>query len=325
MKILYVGLLYNYGKPEEGFSYEHMNIEAGLLDCAKRGMFEVECWYPDAPKGFEGHNSPYWKDSMHNWDAVFHVAFNESLDFPEVAALAALELGKPVIQWDCDSSWRFANWILPRKNRVSHFVTTHSATIPWYQQSDMKVIRSQWAGSPLYKENRDLYQYDASFVGQKHGQMPNGKFLRSEIINAMTAASIKVDLFGNYWDGYPNWHGYATDFQSIIDVFNRSRVNLNISNPWHHGTMPQIKGRHFEIPQVRGFQISTPADDLPSYFEDGKEIVIVNSVEDLIDKTKFYIEHSDAREKIAAAGRCRMEKEHQWHHRFEHIFKEVGL
>ena len=178
MKVLYVGLLYNYGKPQEGFSYEHMNIEAGILDCAKRGMFEVECWHPDSPKGFENHESPYWVDNMHHWDAVFHVAFNESLDFPEEAAKAAIQKNIPVIQFDCDSSWRFQNWILPRKNRVSHFVTTHSATMPWYQANGMKVIKSQWAGSPLYTQDRELYQYDASFVGQKHGQMPNGKFLR---------------------------------------------------------------------------------------------------------------------------------------------------
>lgn len=323
-KILYVGLKYNYGKREEGFSYEHMNIEAGLLDCAKRGMFDVQCWYPDAPEGL-GHESPYWRDNMHHYDAVFHVAFNESLDLPEEAAKFALKQDVPVVQWDCDSSWRFDNWILPRKDRVSHFVTTHSAMVPLYEKHGMKVIKSQWGGSPLYKPNRDLYQYDASFVGQKHGQMPNGKFLRSVIIDSMMAAGIKLDLFGNYWDGYANWHGYQTDLKDVIAVFNRSRVNLNLSNPWHHGTMPQIKGRHFEIPQCQGFQISTPADDLASYFVPGKEIIIVESLEDLIGSTKYYIEHSDEREAIAKAGYDRMMSEHQWHHRFAQIFKEVGL
>lgn len=322
MKILYVGLLFNYGKHTEGFSYEHMNIEAGLRDCESRGMFEVVYWYPDSHQ-YQRYAEEVFTD--HKFDAIFHVAFNESLDLPEAVAKLALHQDVPVIQWDCDSSWRFHNWCLPRKHRVSHFVTTHSATIPWYEQNGMKVIKSQWAGSPLYKEDRDLYQYDASFVGQKHGQMPNGKFLRSEIIDAMTNAGIKIDLFGNYWDGYSNWHGYQTDFNDVIRVFNTTRVNLNLSNPWHHGTMPQIKGRHFEIPQVRGFQISTPADDLPSYFEDGKEIVIVNTIDELIEKTKFYIENSDKREAIAAAGRLRMLADHQWYHRFQHIFKEVGL
>ena len=329
-KILYVGLKYNYGKPAEGFSYEHMNIEAGLRDCVKRGICEAEFWYPDEPKAFEGHTSPYWRDSMHHWDAIFHVAFNESLDFPEEAAKFALKQDIPVIQWDCDSSWRFHNWIFPRKDRVSHFVTTHSATIPWYEKNGMKVIKSQWAASPLYLQYFDEHQLDAnqygcSFIGQKHGQMPNGKFLRSEIIDAMISAGIRIDLFGNYWDGYSNWHGYQTKFEDVMDVFNTTKVNLNLSNPWHHGTMPQIKGRHFEIPAISGFQISTPADDLSSYFVEDSEIVIARSTNELIEKTKYYLEHDEERNMIKCAGQLRTVLSHQWHHRFEHIFKEVGM
>jgi hypothetical protein len=322
MKVLYVGLKYNYGKHNEGFSYEHMNIESGIRNCVARDMFDAEYWYPDS---YEYQPSAEEVFTENKFDAIFHVAFNESLDLPEGVAKLALKQDIPVIQWDCDASWRFSNWILPRKNRVSHFVTTHSATLPLYERHGMKVIKSQWAGSPKYQPNRKLYKYDATFVGQKHGQMPNGKFWRSEIIDQMMAAGIKIDLFGNYWDGYTNWHGYLTDFNEVIDVFNASRVNLNLSNPWHHGTMPQIKGRHFEIPQCQGFQISTPADDLESYFVPGKEIIIVNTVTELIEKTRYYLNNSTERETIAFAARERMLNEHQWHHRFQKIFKEVGV
>ena len=320
MKILYVGLLYNYGKPEEGFSYEHMNIEAGLHDCAKRGMFEVVSSHPDDMKL---HVEQLFLSDK--FDAIFHVAFNESLDLPEGVAKLALKQDIPVIQWDCDSSWRFEHSILPRKDRVSHFITTHSATVPWYQQHGMKVIKSQWGGSPLYQPSGEAAKYDISFIGQKHGRMPNGRFLRAEIINAFIAAGMPVDLFGNYWDGYERWHGYVTDYQEIIRVFSQSRVCLNLSNPWHHNTMPQIKGRHFEIPQTGGFQLCTPADDLGSYFVEDKEIVVARSVQELIEKARWYLDHATEREAIAAAGRQRMLQEHQWHHRFEAIFREVGI
>jgi spore maturation protein CgeB len=155
--------------------------------------------------------------------------------------------------------------------------------------------------------------------------MPDGRFLRAEVIDALMTAGIKIDLFGNYWDGYENWHGYITNFHQMIEVFDRSKICLNLSNPWHHGTMPQIKGRHFEIPQITGMQICTPADDLESYFEFDKEIIVVSSVQELIEKTQYYIENEDERQAIAEAGRARMEKEHQWHHRFKAIFEEVGV
>lgn len=323
MRILYVGLLYNYGKPDEGFSYEHFNLEAGFKDCADRGMFAVDYLYPDDIEDIRSAANEAVIDG--NYDAIFHVAFNESLDFPESAARLAMLKDIPVIQWDCDSSWRFHNWILPRKDRVTHFVTTHSATINWYERFGMNVIRSQWGGSPYYHPRDIEDKYDVTFVGQKHGQMPDGRFLRSEVIDQIMAAGIDIDLFGNYWDGYDNWHGYVKDFHAMIDVFAQSKVCLNISNPWHHGTMPQIKGRHFEIPQIGRLQVCTPADDLNSYFEDGKEIVIAKNESDLIDKLKYYLEHEDEREQIAAAGRERMLREHQWHHRFEEVFRAVGI
>lgn len=141
----------------------------------------------------------------------------------------------------------------------------------------------------------------------------------------MMAAGLKIDLFGNYWDGYERWHGYVKEFKDIVAVFNQTRVNLNLSNPWHHGTMPQIKGRHFEIPQCGAFQLATPADDLSSYFIEDKEIVVARSVPELIEKTRYYLEHATEREAIANAGHERMLKDHQWSHRFEHIFKEIGL
>lgn len=323
MRILYVGLLYNYGKPEEGYSYEHFNLEAGIKDCVARGMFEADFLYPDDCQEIE--TSAVEMIFERNYDAIFHVAFNEDLDLPENAARVALGRGIPVIQWDCDSSWRFQNWVLPRKHRVSHFVTTHSRTVDFYERFGMKVIRSQWGGSPYYNPRGGLLNYDVSFVGQKHGQMPNGKFFRAEVADSIMNAGIKLDIFGNYWEGYDNWHGYIKDFHQMIDVFDQSKICLNISNPWHYGTMPQIKGRHFEIPQVGRLQVCTPADDLASYFEDGKEIVVAMSPDELIDKLRYYLENDEERETIAAAGRQRMLNEHQWHHRLDNIFREVGL
>jgi spore maturation protein CgeB len=327
MKVLYVGLLYNYGKEEQGFSYEHHNLESGFHDCVNQGMFEAEFLYPDRCQDINKSALEFIIE--HDVDAIFHVAFNESLDLSEQAAKFALKRDIPVIQWDCDTSWRFGNWIKPRKERVSHFVTTHSATLPWYEKCGMNAIRSQWAGSPFYQTLPETEkQYDISFIGQKHGEhaTPQGnKFVRAETVDAMMAAGLDIDLFGHYWDGYDNWHGYLTHFQRVVDVFNSSKICLNISNPWHYGTMPQIKGRHFEIPQTGQFQLTTPADDLTSYFVPDKEIVVASSPGELVEKSKYYLEHDDEREAIARAGHERMLADHQWTHRFEHIFGEIGL
>jgi ketosteroid isomerase-like protein len=50
IRIAYVGLRYNYGKPEEGLSYEANNIEAGFSEWlhANASDIIVDFYYPDA-------------------------------------------------------------------------------------------------------------------------------------------------------------------------------------------------------------------------------------------------------------------------------------
>lgn len=314
LKIAYVGLKWNYGKREEGYSYEHNNIEAGLKDCVSRGMFECQFFHPDEA----GEISSLREKTLGGlFDIIFHTEFNESLDLPEDISIAAINMGLKVLDWSCDASWRFHNFIVQRKHRYTHFITTHSSTIPLYQQNGMKVIKSQWGGSPLYYPDSSVEKiYDITFIGQKHG-------IRPQIVKALAERGIKVHLFGNYWDGYDNWHGYLTDFDSMLKVFRQSKICLNLSNPWHVGTLNQVKGRAFEIPQCGAFQISTPADNLHSYFEPNKEIVIANDIEELASKIKYYLSNDSERQAIAQAGHGRMLSEHEWYHRFEKIIKAI--
>ena len=142
------------------------------------------------------------------------------------------------------------------------------------------------------------------------------------MINSLNQAGIKVHLFGKYWDGHPDDHGFIS-FDEMIKVFNSSKINLNFANPFHVDTMPQIKGRHFEIPQCGGFQITTHADDIESYFVPNREIVIVDSMLDMVNKIRYFIENDREREIIAMAGYKRMLKDHTWKNRFVDILKEL--
>ena len=308
MKVLYSGLKYNYGKKAEDTSFEFRNIEHGIKE-----LYDTDAWHPDEP-----FCSPQELISrLSNYDIIFHVAFNESLDLPLSVAQEALKRNIPVVQWDCDASWRFHNWILPRKNRVSHFVTTHSSTVDLYKNHGMKVIKSQWGGSSLYRCSDKKKKYDVGFAGQKHG-------IRQEVFNFLIENGIDFHVFGHYWQEHPNAHPHTPKLEQMMDVLHSSKICLNLSNPWHINTMPQIKGRHFEIPQCGGFQISTPADNLHEYFVPDKEIVIVNSGPELLDRIKYYLMNENKREEIAVAGYNRMMKDHQWTNRFKDIFNELG-
>ena len=85
--------------------------------------------------------------------------------------------------------------------------------------------------------------------------------------------------------------------------------------------------RNFEIPMSGGIQFCRYTDEIASYFEPGKEIVLYTDRNDAIEKAKYYLSESkrDLRMNIRRAARARAEAEHTWYHRFKKIFKELNI
>ena len=85
--------------------------------------------------------------------------------------------------------------------------------------------------------------------------------------------------------------------------------------------------RNFEIPMSGGIQFCRYTDEIASYFEPGKEIILYTDRNDAIDKAKYYLSESqrDLRISIRRAARARAEAEHTWYHRFKKIFKELNI
>ena len=85
--------------------------------------------------------------------------------------------------------------------------------------------------------------------------------------------------------------------------------------------------RNFEIPMSGGLQFCRYTDEIASYFEPDKEIVLFHNNDEMIDKAKFYLseENSELRMKMKIAARKRAEKDHTWYKRFSALFKKMNL
>ena len=64
-------------------------------------------------------------------------------------------------------------------------------------------------------------------------------------------------------------------------------------------------------------------EELPEYFEIGKEAEYYGCLEELIDKCKYYLTHDDVRNKIAMAGFERIRQHHTWRHRVAQIITSI--
>lgn len=116
----------------------------------------------------------------------------------------------------------------------------------------------------------------------------------------------------------------------IRDVFSSHEVILNFSNVWAHnrpGTrlIPHVRLRDFEAPMCRSCYLTGHTDEIGEFYEIGKEIDTYCTPEELVDKTRFYLSHPDAAERMREAGYRRALRDHQWTNRFAELFRKIGL
>lgn len=115
----------------------------------------------------------------------------------------------------------------------------------------------------------------------------------------------------------------------MIALYSNLTLSLNITelrdtyickHPIH-----KIHLRTFEIPMSGGLQLTSYTDEIASYFEEDKEIVLYRSKEEMIDKARFYLkpENETTVMNVKRAARKRAEKEHTWINRFNTVFKAI--
>ena len=67
-------------------------------------------------------------------------------------------------------------------------------------------------------------------------------------------------------------------------------------------------------------------DEHLSYFEEGKEAEFFSSINELIDKVKYYLSHEDQRIQIAQSGRNRcIHSGYTYKHRLKEIFEAISI
>jgi hypothetical protein len=199
-------------------------------------------------------------------------------------------------------------------------ITTYKSVFPLYKKHGFtNVILSQWAcNQELFKPLRIKKTIDVSLIGAPHSN-------RVQIVKHLINKGIKVKVFGPGWarlTGFKSISGGYLSDENMVKIINQTKINLN---PAMAGTMSglQIKGRTFEIAGCGGFQLTEHNPDLYEYFEKDKELVTFHDLDDLVDKTKYYLQNNNEREVIAHAAYQRVITEHTWERRFEDIFKEI--
>ena len=85
--------------------------------------------------------------------------------------------------------------------------------------------------------------------------------------------------------------------------------------------------RSFEIPMCGGLQFCAHSSEISEYFTEDKEIILYRNEQDFIDKARFYLKKENLKsvDFMKIAARKRALGNHTWSHRFNLIFKELGI
>lgn len=112
-------------------------------------------------------------------------------------------------------------------------------------------------------------------------------------------------------------------------VFRQSGVNLGINRmSGMSGSLPgkaQMKLRDFEVPAAGGFYLTEHSPGYGDLFVEGEHFISWETTDDLIERCRHYLTHPDERRSISAAAQEHCLRFHLWEHRFEMLFRHLGL
>lgn len=104
-------------------------------------------------------------------------------------------------------------------------------------------------------------------------------------------------------------------------VFANSKINLNITmRPIQTG----LSLRVYDIMGCCGFLMTNYQAELPEYFEIGKDLEAYGSMEELLDKCQYYLNHEEQRAAIARSGYEKVRQFHTYEKRIQSMIMEIG-
>ena len=171
--------------------------------------------------------------------------------------------------------------------------------------SDMKrdgILNPIWlphAVEPLAYPKVDFAskKYDVCFVGHVN-------------------ADNRIEAMDRLFKEFPNFFYGQRLFEQAAEIYASSKIVFNIS------MKNDTNMRCFEALAAGSFLLTDWVPDIEELFEDGKHLVLYRSLDEMVDKAKYYLAHDDERQSIAEAGYQHVMNNHTIGHRVDRILTE---
>jgi spore maturation protein CgeB len=174
-----------------------------------------------------------------------------------------------------------------------------------------------------------ISEIDANQFGTLHDITIAGTLYpyRAKILEHFINKGFNISIFGSL----PKWmdkkwkkihtNKYIT-LKEKNNIFFKSKINLNTL---HYGEVNAGNCRLFEIAGAGGFQICDRKEIINEYFEEDKEIVFFDNLDDLEKKMNYYLKNPEIAMQIGKASQVKALKHHTYKNRIDKIFKIIGF
>jgi len=335
MRILCVLTENDYGFPERGVSFEYIIF----YDVLKRMGYDVQLFDTLSLLALHGKQKMNQmlleKVATFAPDLMFTYLMRDEID-SNILDTITRKTPTTTIGYFGDDEWRFDDFSGKYGPAFSWIVTTDQQAVSRYRQIGCQnvIYKASGTNPNIFNPKGDAAAFDCTFVG-------GARFDRIKLVNRLRNDGVRVDCWGTSWDMsfmdrvfnkllrnpkrmLVKSSRTRLTFEEMSSVFERSRVNLNLSGAYR-GTRGQIKCRVFDVTAAGGFLLCEYVPGLENFFELDKEIVCFATYDELLEKTRYYLGHEAERRSIAEAGRRRTLGEHTGEHRFREIFTEMGI
>ena len=116
--------------------------------------------------------------------------------------------------------------------------------------------------------------------------------------------------------------GGADSNNMMPQIIKCSKININMTNRPIKTGLPL---RIFDLMGAGGFVISNYQAEIPEHFVPDEDIVLFESIPDLLGKIDYYLKHDDERKAIAKRGHDKVRDFHTYDIRIAQMFEMAGL
>lgn len=220
------------------------------------------------------------------------------------------EIPHPNAYWIADSHLGY-DYRLTRAKQFDFVFASHKPSIERFIKDGIdpsKIRYLPWAAEPAcYKPISIIEKYDWCFIGHLNNQF-------------------RIDLANRFCREWPlGSHGYLgwrmgefpghNVLEDVAKKFSQSRIVLNES------ILDDVNMRSFEALACKRLLLTEDVPGVRDHFEDGKHLVLFRTIDEAVEKTRWYLQDEVGRNKIAEAGYNEFISKHTYMHRTKEILK----